>query len=291
MLRGKKPEYADTKLRLFIYGEYGTGKTTTAIQFPDAYIMDLENGAIKEKYIDLLNDQNPNAVVYCPHSYDDLIDEIKKLLTLEHSFKSLVIDPLSWLYMHLKDQAEIFLSKNGKDGSEYGKNTARADKFMYRLFQLIFRLDMNVIVTAQVKNKYEGTMISTGLTYDVSKKFGNIFDLVLRSELRGDQHVAYIDKSREKGFTQGQMMPFNFQEIESRYGKELLQRLPKAIQFPSTEELEEFSRLCQLIQVPDAQIEKWLGEGRCENFDEMEISLFKKCVDKIKSKIKGEANV
>jgi hypothetical protein len=44
MLRGKKPEAINKRLKMFMYGGAGAGKTTAAIQFPNSYIIDCEKG-------------------------------------------------------------------------------------------------------------------------------------------------------------------------------------------------------------------------------------------------------
>ena len=41
-LRAKKPEQIRKRLKLLMYAASGVGKTTAAIQFPKAYIIDTE---------------------------------------------------------------------------------------------------------------------------------------------------------------------------------------------------------------------------------------------------------
>ena len=43
-LRAKKPEAVTKRLKLFMFGPAGVGKTTAAIQFPNSYIIDCERG-------------------------------------------------------------------------------------------------------------------------------------------------------------------------------------------------------------------------------------------------------
>ena len=43
-LRAKKPEAVTKRLKLFMFGPAGVGKTTAAIQFPNSYIIDCEKG-------------------------------------------------------------------------------------------------------------------------------------------------------------------------------------------------------------------------------------------------------
>ena len=45
MLRARKPEAVTKRLKLFMFGPAGVGKTTAAIQFPNSYIIDCERGA------------------------------------------------------------------------------------------------------------------------------------------------------------------------------------------------------------------------------------------------------
>ena len=45
-LKGIKPEMKEKRLKLFLYGPAGVGKTTAAIQFPQSYIIDMERGQI-----------------------------------------------------------------------------------------------------------------------------------------------------------------------------------------------------------------------------------------------------
>jgi len=55
-LRARKPESVTKRLKLFMFGPAGVGKTTAAIQFPNSYIIDCERGA--ENYDKLVTDSN-----------------------------------------------------------------------------------------------------------------------------------------------------------------------------------------------------------------------------------------
>lgn len=43
-LKAIKPEAKEKRLKMFVYGPAGVGKTMGCIQFPHAYIIDTENG-------------------------------------------------------------------------------------------------------------------------------------------------------------------------------------------------------------------------------------------------------
>ena len=69
MLRARKPEAVVKRLKLFMFGPAGVGKTTAAIQFPNSYIIDCERGC--ENYEKLINASN--SVVYQTTDIHDVI--------------------------------------------------------------------------------------------------------------------------------------------------------------------------------------------------------------------------
>ena len=95
MLRAKKPEAVTKRLKLFMFGPAGVGKTTAAIQFPKSYIIDCEKGA--ENYDRLITASN--SVLFQTTDINEVIQEVKALLTEKHDFRTLVIDPITPLTM------------------------------------------------------------------------------------------------------------------------------------------------------------------------------------------------
>src|SRR3954451_11648271 len=93
MLRARKPEAVTKRLKLFMFGPAGVGKTTAAIQFPNSYIIDAERGA--ENYDRLINESG--SVVFQTNDMHDVIAEVKSLLTVKHDYRTLVIDPITTL--------------------------------------------------------------------------------------------------------------------------------------------------------------------------------------------------
>ena len=93
MLRARKPEVVTKRLKLFMFGPAGVGKTTAAIQFPNSYIIDAERGT--ENYDKLITASGSS--VFQTTDVNEVVQEVKALLTEKHDFRTLVIDPITRL--------------------------------------------------------------------------------------------------------------------------------------------------------------------------------------------------
>src|SRR6476660_4022470 len=152
MLRARKPEAVTKRLKLFMFGPAGVGKTTAAIQFPNSYIIDCERGS--ENYDKLITESG--AAVFQTTDIQEVIAEVKSLLTERHDYRTLVIDPITTIYNDLLDKCETQV------GSDFGRHYGAANKTMKRLANLIMSLDMNVVVTAHAKPEYGQNLAKIG---------------------------------------------------------------------------------------------------------------------------------
>ena len=75
MLKGKKPNKVDKRLKAFFYGDAGVGKTTAAIQFPKPYIIDTEKGCVNDLYVAIINEVG--GVIFHTVNFSELIAEVK----------------------------------------------------------------------------------------------------------------------------------------------------------------------------------------------------------------------
>lgn len=287
MLRGKKPDKITKRFKALFYGKAGIGKTMTAIHFPRPYLIDTEKGAENNEYVELLNKQK--GAILQLNEYDEILKEVKTLLSVKHPFKTLIIDPLTIIYDELQDRNTEFFKRISKDkdptGTEFGKHVTEASRQIKNLTRLLTRLDMNVILTAYAKNEYGDNMKVLGQTFDCPKKFDHLFDLVLRVEKRGKERLAFIQKTRLEGFPEGEMIPFNYEEIAARYGREILEKDSLPEQLASPEAIQEIKGLIRLLNVPPESVEKWLSNSEANSFDEMSQENINKCIAFLKSKI------
>ncbi len=280
VLKAKKPSIIEQRLKCLFYGASGVGKTIAACQFPKPYIIDTEGSTNKPQYVKLIEESG--GAVLMTNDFDELIEQVKDLLTTEHEFKTLVIDSLTLLYNDLLEKAEK------KVGSEFGRHYGEANKRMKQLLNLLFRLDMNVIITSHSKNEYGANLSVLGQTFDCYKKLDYLFDLVFEIQKRGNERVGLVKKTRIEGFPDMDCFKFSYDEIAERYGREILERDAVAQEIATIDQVRELLRLIDLIKVPSEIYQKWLDKGSSERWEEMPREAIQKCIDHLTSKIKGE---
>lgn len=284
VLRAKKPEITEKRLKVFLYGKAKVGKTTASIQFERPYLIDAEAGATRKKYVDILNGKG--GVVFETNDFEEIVTEVKALLTEKHEYKTLIIDPLTTIYNNLIDKCEE------KYGTEYGKHYQMAGKKMKHLYNLLTRLDMNVVITSHAKNEYGDGMKVIDQTFDCYKKIDYLFDLILEIQKIGPdknpKRQAIVKGSRLDGFPDGDRFEFSYDEIAKRYGKELLEREVVSEVLATEEQIKEIKRLIELLSVPAETCNKWLEKGKSETWEEMPADNIAKCIEYLQSKIKGE---
>jgi hypothetical protein len=279
-LKAKKPAMIESRLKALFYGNAGVGKTMAAIQFPKPYIIDTEGSTNKPQYVRAI--EKVDGAVLMTVDFDEMVNEVRELLTTKHEYKTLVIDSLTLLYNDLLEKAER------KVGTDFGRHYGEANKRMKQLLNLLFRLDMNVIITSHSKNEYGQNLAILGQTFDCYKKLDYLFDLVFEIQKRGKDRVGLVKKSRIESFPDGESFPFSYEEIANRYGRAVLERDAVAQELASDEEVKEINRLIELLKVPEETYTKWLEKGSSERWEDMPKDAINKCINHLQSKIKGE---
>lgn len=197
-LRGKTPEQKNTKLKFFLFGPAGVGKTLASIQFPNAYIIDLEQGT--NNYWKLI--QQKNSVIFQSTDPFDIEKEIDCLINEQHNFKTLIIDPVTLLWAEIQ---EIWHERFVKSTVENKKIDILEDFGMRfwqkcrpdykRIIRKTLKLNMNVVITAHQKDKYSGQNL-IGVTSDSEKGDEHDFDFVFRLYKQSNEFYAQTIKQR-----------------------------------------------------------------------------------------------
>jgi hypothetical protein len=292
-LKGKAPSAIEKRFKCFLYGPAGVGKTTASIQFPRPYLIDTERGAENDSYVKLLKESK--GAYYFSNDFDDITGEVKTLMTEKHQFQTVIIDPITVPYNDMADKeaqrlAAISTDPNS-DGSEFGRNRKNPDRKVRHLINLLLRVDMNVIMTAHAKTKWEksGTSFKeAGMTFDGYTKLDYIFDLVVEVQKRGTELTGIVRKSRIATFKDGESFQFSYAEIAKRYGEENLTRAVKVEKLASKEQITELVRLIDVLHIPPEKTDKWLDKAQAENWAEMPDDSIQKCIDHLKSQISNE---
>jgi hypothetical protein len=279
-LRGVKPEKIEKRLKALFYGDAGAGKTTACINFPKVYLIDTEKGSVNDQYVDIINENG--GAVFQTTDFDELVQEIKSLLTEKHDYKTVVIDPLTTLYNDLLDKSEKIV------GSDFGRHYSHSGKKMKQLLNLLLRLPMNVILTCHSKNEYGQNLAVLGKTYDGYKKLDFLFDLVFEVQKRGKDRIGIVKKSRVESFSDGETFPFSYSEISKRYGKEILEQEAVPEKLANTEQISELKRIIELLKIPQETIDKWLDKSNSMSFDEMPYEVIMKIISHLNNKMDGK---
>lgn len=275
-LRAKKPEAVVKRLKLFMFGPAGIGKTTAAIQFPNSYIIDTEKGA--ENYDKLITASG--SAVFQTTDMNEIVAEVKSLLTTRgHGYRTLVIDPITTAYNDLLEKSEA------KVGSDFGRHYGEANKVMKRLANLIMSLDMNVVVTAHAKAEYGDNLKKLGYTFDGWKQLDYWFDLVVELGKKGKHRMARVRKTRIETFPDEDVFEWSYDAIKKRYDNGTLEREADAVQLASPAHVAEIKELLNLVRMPEGTVEKWFAKAGVDVWEDMPAETIAKCIEYVKSRL------
>jgi hypothetical protein len=258
-----------------MYGPAGVGKTTAAIQFPNSYVIDCERGA--ENYDKLITQSG--SAVFQSNDINEVIAEVKSLLTVKHDYRTLVIDPITTVYNDLLEKSEL------KVGSDFGRHYGAANKEMKRLANLILALDMNVVVTAHAKKEYGDNLKVLGQTFDGWRQLDYWFDLVIELGKRGKKRMAKVVKTRVDSFPDEETFEWSYEAIKARYDQSMLEKESQAVALATPEQVGEIKALLSVVRLPEGTTDKWFAKAGVDTWEDMPADLLQKCIDYVKNRL------
>jgi RecA/RadA recombinase len=274
-LRGKKPDLIQKRLKLLMYGAASTGKTTAALSFPSPYLIDTERGAEHSQYKELLDKQN--GAIFQSDDFDEIVSEVRTLLCTSHDYKTLIIDPITPVWTNILENAETSV------GSSFNKHYGVANKNIKYLISMLYKLDMNVILTAHSKDVYAKSGEISGATYDGYKKLDYIFDLALeiRKEKQSKDRIAKVVKTRISTFTEDEEFIFKYDTLASKYGKDIMEKKYEAMETITVEQIKALGILLMDNQISDEKISCMLEKSGASKIEELDSVYAQKCIDRL----------
>jgi GTPase SAR1 family protein len=292
-LRAKAPEAKQKRLKMFVYGPSGVGKTTAAIMFPKSVIIDTEKGT--DFYADTINKQG--SVVFQTSVFDEAVKEVKELLTTKHDFRTIVIDPVTQLYNSCQEKYTRIFEKHAKSEKEaevqdFGMRYWGRVKSDFKAFQrMLLAIDTNLIILSHQKDQYGTGMQKIGVTFDSMKGEDYLYDLVFRLENRNGKRVAVTVKERAELGKQKFPAEFewSYENFKKFYGAEIIEKEATPMHLATADQIAEIVHLISIVKTDEATISKWLAAADADSWDELTSEQIQKCIDALKSKIKAVA--
>lgn len=288
-LQAKKPEVKEKRLKMFVFGEAGVGKTIAALQFPNAYIIDTEKGT--DFYSKIILDKD--SAVFQSTNADDIRDQLKSLLTEKHPYKTLIIDPITQVYNAVQEKwTRVFEkyadSEKAKEVGDFGMRYWGKVKGEFKSLQrLMMQLDMNVIITAHQKDVYGSGFSKIGVTFDSMKGDDYLFDLVFRIGKKGGERMAETIKERaipgEAKFPTEFL--WSYENFLKFYGKEIIERESAPMAMATEEQIERIKKLIEVVKTDETTISQWFIKADVSEWDEMTAEQIGKCIAFLEKKI------
>jgi hypothetical protein len=289
-LKAKKPEIKEKRLKLFLFGPPGSRKTTSALQFPKSVLIDMERGS--EQYVKTIN--KAGSIVLETTNPDEVMAEVKSLLTEKHEYRTLIIDPITIFYQGLQDKWSRVFERHAKTEKEkemqdFGMRYWGRVKSEYKSFlRMLMQLDMNLIITSHQKDVYGPNMQKVGIGPDSMKGDDYVFDYVFRLNVAGDKAIALTEKQRSEPL-EPQKFPQEFEWSYTNflkfYGSEIIEREAVAVQMATADQVAEITRLLEVVKVNDEDITKLFTKHDVEGWDELTAEAIQKYIDTLKKKI------
>ncbi len=279
-------ETRDKRLKLFLWGDSGAGKTTLALQFPKPAVIDLERGT------DLYGDAFKFKVLKTTDA-DDVMGTVDWLLTHPHNDLTLVIDPITIYWDALQRKwSEIFLRRNkGSKGYRFEFYDLQVRDWMtikaeFKEFvRKLIALDMHVICTARQKTQYgdSGFMKAVGVTFDGEKSLPYLFDTIVRVFRDGQgRFMGECLKDRSNKLPTGEF-EVSYDLFERLFGKENLVREARPLSYATGEQKSQIRDFIEQFGITPDQVAQRLAAYGTDDLDNLTEENALRIINKFKS--------
>lgn len=220
------------RLKMYIYGSHGTGKTVTSLHFPDPAVIDFDGGT--DHYTRFFKFKRLRTT-----DIDAAIQSVDELIKDPSGVKTLVIDSITKFWELLQEKhLKRLRVKKGNPAYTFQPLDYKAIKGDLKAFiNKLLALDVNIIATAQTKNIFSQDagefMKVIGTEPDGPKEAPYLFDVVLELTMGpNDTRMARVIKDRTN--TLPKEFEFNYQILTQYFGIKDLEREPVKLKAEQT---------------------------------------------------------
>ena len=268
----QKAESLDKRLKLFVWGESGVGKTTLALQFPRPAVIDLEGGT------DLYAGAFDFDVIRVTTA-DEVAEAVGWLRTNSHPYRTLIVDPITVYWESLQQKwSSIFLRRNkNSKGHKFEFYDLQPRDWMTvkaefkDLARQLVGLDLNVIVTARAKVQYadSGFMQAVGHTFDCEKSLPYLFDAIVRLH-RDDQgrFVGTCMKDRSNQLPRGEFEA-SYGLFEQAFGEDALARPARPAALATQDQVQQLEDHIERFRMTPQQVSRRLASHDAGSLEEL----------------------
>lgn len=291
--KAKTPEAKNKRVKMMVFSTAGIGKTTAAIGWPKAVIVDMEHGT--DNYHDTII-QNGSIVLHTTNP-DEVRDEIKTLLTEKHDYRTIVIDPVTILYQAIQEKWTRIFSKyadteKATELQDFGFRYWAKVKSDYKaIMRMLLACDMNVILTAHQKDVYGEGMKKAGFGSDSMKGDEHIFDYVFQLVMDGKGRRMALTK-KERAEVGKAKFPIEFEWSYKNflvyYGKEELERESTPIPLATTEQVSDVKKLLGIVKTEENWEADVLTKADVDTWEEMTAERIGKVIKFLNDKKEGK---
>lgn len=291
--RAKTPEPKNKRVKMMVFSTAGIGKTTAAINWPKAVIIDMEHGTDNYANTIIAN----GGIVLHTTNPDEVKDEIKTLLTEKHDYRTIVIDPVTILYQAIQEKWTRIFSKyadteKATELQDFGFRYWAKVKSDYKaIMRMLLACDMNVILTAHQKDVYGEGMKKVGFGSDSMKGDEHIFDYVFQLVMDAKGRRMALTK-KERAEVGKAKFPIEFEWSYKNflmcYGKEDIERESTPVPLAMPEQVAEVKKLLAIVKVEDNWEAECLTKADVDTWEEMTAEKIGKVIKFLKDKKEGK---
>jgi len=291
-LRAKTPEAKSKRIKMMMFSPAGIGKTTAAIGFPNAVIIDMERGT--DMYHDSI--AKVGSVVFQTTNPDDVKEEIKALMTEKHPFTTIIIDPVTILYGAIQEKWTRIFSKYADtekqtELQDFGFRYWAKVKSDYKaIMRMLLQCDLNVILTAHQKDLYGEGMKKVGLGSDSMRGDEHIFDYIFQLTMDAKNRRMAVTRKERAEIGKNKFpseFEWGYKNFLIYYGKDALERETTPIPLATPEQVAEVKRLLGIVKVDETFEAECLTKADVDTWEEMTQEKIQKTVDFLTKKLTG----